>query len=550
MNEKIDEKNLEAIEKENDQVAESADVLSDREDDHAEGEFASGGSEYTEGEESKVTPEQNDSFGNDVEEDDAEEAKKEETAEESEELFEHPDYESELVEIIRGDLSVEEKRDRLADYHYNDIAGVLDELTPQERRALYHILGAEETSEVFAYLDDASSYIAELTPEIAADIVQEMDADDAVDVLEDLDEEQQAAIIQHIDDEEAKEDIRLIQSYEDEEIGSKMTTNYIAVRRGLTIKQAMKSLIDQAADNDNLSTIYVIESTEEGNETFYGAINLQDLIIARQGTDLDSLITTSYPYVYDHESVDDCIEQLKDYSEDSIPVLNSDKQILGVITSQDLVEVVDEEMSEDYAKLGGLTAEEDLYEPLKDSIRKRAPWLLTLMGLGLIVSSVVGIFEPVMRELAFVVAFQSMILDMAGNVGTQSLAVTIRVLMDENLTAKEKLHLGLKEVRVGFVDGLILGCISFMFIGMYLHLTQAGRTWGFCYTVSGCIGVAMVFAMTFSSTVATLVPLFFKKIKIDPAVASGPMITTLTDLVGVVSYYGLIWTLLINVMHY
>ncbi|MBQ6527274.1 MAG: magnesium transporter, partial [Clostridia bacterium] len=380
----------------------------------------------------------------------------EEKQEDEEEVYEHPDYESELEQLIRSDLSVEEKKDRLADYHANDIASVLEKLTPQERRELYHILGAEETSEVFAYLDDASSYIAELTPEIAADIVQEMDADDAVDVLEDLDEEQQAAIIRHIDDEEAKEDIRLIQSYEDDEIGSKMTTNYIAIRRGLSIKQAMRSLIDQAADNDNLSTIYVVESTEDGDETFYGAINLQELIIARQGADLDSLVTTSYPYVYDHESVDDCIEQLKDYSEDSIPVLNSDKQIIGVITSQDLVEVVDEEMGEDYARLGGLTAEEDLNEPLKDSIRKRAPWLLTLMALGLIVSSVVGIFEPVMRELAFVVAFQSMILDMAGNVGTQSLAVTIRVLMDENLTGKEKLHLVLKEVRVGFVDGLLL----------------------------------------------------------------------------------------------
>ena len=471
-------------------------------------------------------------------------------AEQREEVFEHPDYEQELEDIIHSDLSIEDKKDRLADYHANDIASVLDKLTAKERRGLYHVLGAEVTSEVFAYLDDASTYIAELTPEIAADIVQEMDADDAVDVLEDLDEEQQAAIIRHIDDEEAKEDIRLIQSYENDEIGSKMTTNYIVVQRGLTIKQAMRSLIDQAADNDNLSTIYVIEATENGPETFYGAINLKDLIIARQGTELDSLVTTSYPYVYDHESVDDCIEQLKDYSEDSIPVVNSSMQIIGVITSQDLVEVVDEEMGEDYAKLGGLTAEEDLYEPLKDSIRKRAPWLLTLMALGLVVSSVVGIFEPVMRQLSFVVAFQSMILDMAGNVGTQSLAVTIRVLMDENLTVKQKFHLVFKEVRVGFVDGLLLGSISFLFIGLYLHLTQAGSSWGFCYTVSGCIGVAMVLAMTFSATTATLVPLFFKKIKIDPAVASGPMITTLTDLVGVISYYGLVWIFLINIMHY
>ncbi len=467
-----------------------------------------------------------------------------------EEVFEHPDYEHELETIIRSDLSIDEKRDRLADYHYNDIAGVLENLTRQERRELYHVLGAEETSEVFAYLDDASTYIAELSPEIAADIVQEMDADDAVDVLEDLDEAQQAAIIQHIDDEEAKEDIRLIQSYEDDEIGSKMTTNYIAICRGLSIKQAMRALVDQAADNDNLSTIYVFEKTDKGDETFYGAINLQDLIIARAGTDLDSLVTTSYPYVYDHETVDDCIEQLKDYSEDSIPVLNSDMQILGVITSQDLVEVVDEEMGEDYAKLAGLTAEEDLYEPLKDSIKKRIPWLLTLMGLGLVVSTVVGLFEPVMQHFAFLVAFQSVILDMAGNVGTQSLAVTIRVLMDENLTGKQKRHLVFKEIRVGFTNGLILGSMAFLVIGLFLFLTQNGRSLGFCYTVSGCIGIAMVFAMTFSSTMATLIPLFFKKIKVDPAVASGPMITTMDDMVGVISYYGLVWLLLINILHY
>ena len=178
------------------------------------------------------------------------------------ETMERPDYESEIIKIIRGKLSPKSAQKLLEDYHANDIAGVLENLTPSERRALYHILGAEETSEVFAYLDDASTYIAELPTEIAADIVQEMDADDAVDVLEDLDEAQQAAIIQEIDDEEAREDIRLIQSYEDDEIGSKMTTNYISIQRGLTIKQAMRALVEQAADNDNLSTIYVYEETE------------------------------------------------------------------------------------------------------------------------------------------------------------------------------------------------------------------------------------------------------------------------------------------------
>lgn len=466
---------------------------------------------------------------------------------EQEDVFEHPDYENELKYIIRSSLSASEKKDRLADYHANDIAGVVEDLTPEERHKLYDLLGPEEVSEIFAYLDDAAEYIAELTPDDAADIVQNMDADDAVDVLEELDEAHQQAIIQHMDDEEAREDIRLIQSYSDEEIGSKMTTNFIAICRGITIKQAMRALVQQAADNDNLSTIYVIE--DEHTEKFYGAINLQDLIIAREGTDLDTLITTSYPYVYDHESVADCIEQLKDYSEDSIPVLDSDMKLLGVITSQDLVEVVDEEMSEDYAKLGGLTSEEDLDEPLLDSIKKRSPWLIILMFLGLLVSSVVGIFEPVMQKLAFVVAFQSMILDMAGNTGTQSLAVTIRVLSDEELTGKQKRHLVFKECRAGFCNGLLLGAITCALVGIYLHFTQPALDWIHCYAVSGCIGLAMVVAMTVSSMTGTVVPLFFKRMKIDPAVASGPMITTLTDLVGVISYYGLVWVLLIGLLH-
>ena len=319
-----------------------------------------------------------------------------------EEVFEHPDYAHELEQIIRGDLPDDEKREKLADYHYNDIADVLEKLTPEERKSLYRLLGAEEVSEIFAYLDDVSDFIEELTPETAAHIVQEMDADDAVDVLEDLDEEQQQAIIDRMD-EEARADVELIQSYPDDEIGSKMTTNYIAIRRGISVKEAMRSLVNQAADNDNLSTIYVVE---EG-ERFYGAISLQDLIIAREHTDLEDLITTSYPYVYDHEDVAACIEQLKDYSEDSIPVVDGDMKLLGVITSQDLVEVVDEELGEDYAKLAGLTAEEDLNEPHPQSIKKRIPWLITLMVLGLLVSSVVGTFEGVMAALPICVAFQS-----------------------------------------------------------------------------------------------------------------------------------------------
>ena len=141
--------------------------------------------------------------------------------------------------------------------------------------------------------------------------------------------------------------------------------------------------------------------------------------------------------------------------------------MLGVITSEDVVEMVDNEMGEDYAKLAGLTAEEDLKETTAQSMKKRLPWLVILLGLGMVVSSVVGIFEKVVTELPIIMCFQSLILDMAGNVGTQSLAVTIRVLMDENLTGKEKLHLVFKEMKVGFLNGMILGVMAFVFIGIY-----------------------------------------------------------------------------------
>lgn len=461
----------------------------------------------------------------------------------NEEYMEHPDYTSEIEALIHSDISPAEKKERLLEYHENDIALTLERLTPEERQRLYQLLGAEEVSEVFAYLDDPSPYLAELDVTKAALIVEKMDADDAVDILDNLDEEQKKEIIAHLD-EESRRDIDMIQSYDDDEIGSKMTTNYIAIRHDLSIKQAMRSLIDQAAENDNLSTIYVLND----DETFHGAISLQDLIIAREGTDLESLVTVSYPYVYAHETVSECIEELKDYSEDSIPVLDEAKKLIGVITSQDLVEVVDEELGEDYAKLAGLSAEEDLHEPLQDSLKKRIPWLIVLMLLGLVVSSVVGVFEPVVAQLTMVIAFQSMILDMAGNAGTQSLAVTIRVLMDENLTGGEKFRLVLKEARIGMTSGLILGVISTLVAGLFIWLFK-GYTPFFSFAVSGCIGVALMTAMTISNMTGTVIPIFFKKLNVDPAVASGPLITTVTDLVAIVTYYGLSWLLLINYLH-
>ena len=454
-------------------------------------------------------------------------------------------YAKEILDIIKSNVSPAVLSKRLQDFHENDVAEVLPELSSAERSKLYRIFDLDTLSDILEYTDEetAVTYLEEMNLKKAAAILSRMETNVLSDILQHFDKEKRRLLIELLDD-DVRHDVEMINTFDDEEIGSRMTTNCIIINNHLSVKGAMSALVSQAAQNDNISTIFVVNDNQE----FYGAIDLKDLIIARQDHPLDELVVTSYPYVYGTALIDDCIEDLKDYSEDSIPVLDNDNRLIGVITSASIVDLVDDEMGEDYAKFAGLTAEEDLQEPLKESMKKRMPWLVILLGLGMIVSSVVGIFEKVVTNLPIIMCFQSLILDMAGNVGTQSLAVTIRVLMDESLTGRQKLELVFKEMRIGLCNGGLLGLMSFVLIGLYIWLFK-GKTLVFAYAVSACIGCSLLLAMLISSAVGTCIPLFFKKIHIDPAVASGPLITTINDLVAVISYYGMSWIFLIEILH-
>ena len=302
-------------------------------------------------------------------------------------------FEENIRAIIRSGKPASVIRDDLDNYHANDIAEVLETLDTATRKRLYNILSLEMTAEIFTYLDEPAPYLHELGLDRAAAVLAEMDADEAVDILENLDPEEKEALIARMD-QESKDDIHLIFSYDEEQIGSRMTTNYIVIPNNCTIKQAMRHLISQAEDNDNIDTIYV----EDENGRYFGAIELKDLITAREYMKLEDIISTSYPYVYADEKSSDCMEELIDYSEDSIPVLDRNHKIIGAITYEDIAEAIDDEMGDDYAKLAGLTSEEDLHEPLLQSLKKRLPWLVLLLFLGMGVSSVVGIFERKIRR--------------------------------------------------------------------------------------------------------------------------------------------------------
>ena len=450
----------------------------------------------------------------------------------------------EIIDLIRNSTDDDALRLALEDYHDKDLAEALEELSAEERKKLYRIIGPERTGEVFSFVkDDVDTYINEISINEAVKIVEEMDTDDAVDLLEQVDDTIEEKLLAKMDD-KVEEEIRLIQSYDDDELGSLMTTNFIKLNILYTVKQAMRELIKQSEDNDNIDTLYVVDN----NGLFCGVVDLRDLIKARESDKFTELVITSFPVLYEHEKIADCLDEIREYSENSLPVLDQEQHLLGVITSTDIIETVDEEISDDYAKLGGLSSQEDLDEPLLQSMKKRLPWLAALLVLGIGVSAVVGIFESVVKEIAIIVCFQSLVLDMAGNVGTQSLAVTIRVLMDEEVSAKDKIRLILKEMRVGFFNGLLLGLASFVFIGLYIFIFKKYPAL-FSFAVSACVGIALLVAMLVSSFVGTTVPIIFDKLHIDPAVASGPFITTINDLIAVISYYGLAWILLLKVLH-
>ncbi len=447
------------------------------------------------------------------------------------------DFSDELVDLIRTVKDDGFLREKLSDYHANDVAAALEQLTLEERKRVYSLLGDEFASDVLSYAEDTGELIDELSPDKAADIIENMDADDAVDVLEELDEDKKREILALME-QDAAEDVKLISTYDEDQIGSEMTTNFIEIKSYFSVKQAMRELIKQAANNDNISTVYV---SDEKN-VFCGAIELRDLFIARDTTPLSDIIISSYPYLYASDKISDCVEKIKDYAEDSLPVLNADNELIGAFTSSSAVSVIESEMSEDYAKLAGLSGSEESGDGVFNSLLKRLPWIIALLGFSLLISAIIGAFEKVIQSLPLIVFFQSLVLDMGGNSGTQTLGVTLQNLAEnDDIDPRETVW---RETRVSFLSSLISGLIALPVLSAYMALFKA-QSFVYALKTSACISGALIIAMTVSGFCGAAVPLFFKKLKKDPAAASGPLITTVNDLVSAVTFYTLAWLFLI-----
>lgn len=453
------------------------------------------------------------------------------------------DFIEELKEILNSNLTNSEKKERMLQYHESDIADLLEELEQDEQALLINLLGDDNSAEILSYVEDIDEIVEVLTDEQAADIIELMDVDDAIEVLEELEDDQRERIVALMD-EESQADLNLVQKYDDTLIGSRLTTNYITISTGDTIKTAMKKVISEAAENDNVSFIYVLDNNEE----LYGVIELRDLIIARQTDEISKITKTNYPFFNANYLITDCLVKFKEYGLDSYPIVDDKNKLIGVITADDVVDVLDEELSDDYAKLAGLTEEEELDDSVFESVKKRLPWLLILLILGLFQSFAMTGFEHIVAALPIIVFFQTLVLSMSGNSGTQSLAVTIRVLSDQLDGKRQIIKAVLKELRTGFLNGLFLGIVAFTIVFVFMAITKQSvgtDTYQIADAIkaSGIVAFSLLIAMTVSSCIGTLVPILFLKLKIDPAVASGPFITTISDITALLIYYGLAYLL-------
>ena len=423
-----------------------------------------------------------------------------------------------------------------------DIAIALEDFSDDDLLKFYGKIDDEHMAQILEQMDEnlQQRFVALLPYKRIIALFSYMSNDDIADILGEMPMNRRKDLTRLMKSKDTA-DIQSLLLYDDDTAGGIMTTEYIAIPADYTVEKTLKKIKEIGPKTEVIDTIFALD----GIKKLVGVADLRDILSAPDDTKLSEIMDDNVISVTPDMDQEEVSRLVAKYDLKAIPVVNRKGALLGIITVDDIIDVLVEEQNEDIMKLGGTNGSEDIDEPVFQSVKKRMPWLLILLILGMVVSSVVSAFEFVVAALPIVMSFQSLILDMAGNVGTQSLAVTIRALTDDSISVKDKLALLSKEARVGVLNGLILAVFAVVGIGIYIYRAK-GHNIHFAFGVSLCIGLALILAMLISSIVGTCIPMFFKRIGVDPAVASGPLITTVNDLVAVVAYYGLVWLLLIK----
>ena len=422
--------------------------------------------------------------------------------------------------------------------HPADLSLVFHSLDYDLRTKIYNALNDEELAILFSYLDEPSEYLSEFDADKVSRILENMEVDDASNILSEiLDEDIKKTYLKKLS-KEKQEDLEYISKIEEDKVGSIITTNYIEVESGIDVKEAMKKLIKEADEFELIDPIFVTK-----NGLLVGTISLNDLIIARSPKVIDEIMDASPISIDINESISKATNMIRNYGLLALPVVDN-KKLVGIITSDDVFEIMSDAADTKYANLAGVSTDDLGDQRFFKRLLERLPWLLILLALSFITTNVMGAFEGVIQKVAILVFFQTLIFDMAGNVGTQSLAVTIqRIIHNDNFTPKDvKKHI-FKEFRINLINSIFLMIIAFIitfvFVTIYDNTYSASKI-GLIISLS--IGISILFSSIFGS----LFPIILSKLKINPAVAGGPLITTVNDVVSIVIYFSLA-ALLLNI---
>ncbi|MDD3106438.1 MAG: magnesium transporter [Bacilli bacterium] len=443
---------------------------------------------------------------------------------------------NQLKVIVQETSDATSLQNKLMAFHPYDLAQAFLEFDSQMRQKLYSLLTSEQLADIFAYTEseDTAEFLQEFDFKKGASVLSEMESDDASDVLKEVEQEQAQKYLQQIES-EAKEDLTYLATHLEDTAGSIMTTNYIALNGDIDVKQAMKSLIKEANESEIIDPIYVL-----AEEKLVGIVSLKNLIIASSPKMLKDIKDSNLIFAQTSDKAIEAVNKINDYGLDSLPVLEDGKMV-GIITIDDAIDVMDEESNEDYSLFAGMGS--SIKETLLSNLSKRLPWLLALLVLSMLVANAIQIFEDVIKQVTILIFFQSMILDMAGNAGTQSLAVSIRSIDKKELeNAKNRRSHFLKELRINFFNGLILSAFAFVVCSSFLTIKNTPNI--NIPIVAMIIAFALAISIMISGVFGSLLPMTLNRLGIDPSVASGPFITTLNDIVSTLVYFGLAYLLL------
>ncbi|WP_421673432.1 magnesium transporter [Staphylococcus pasteuri] len=437
-------------------------------------------------------------------------------------------YDKDLLDQLLQNEDIDAFREEFLSMHNYEQSEYFEDTDDENRQKIFQFLSPQEVADFFDHLDiddeDYEELFEKINANYASHILEEMSYDNAVDILNELTKPKVASLLTLMNKEDANE-IKALLHYQEDTAGGIMTTEYLSLKSTTPVKEALMHVKEQAP---NAETIYVIFAINEDDQ-LVGVLSLRDLITAENDAYIEDVMSERVISVDVATDQEDVAQTMRDYDFIAVPVVDYQNHLLGIITIDDILDVMDEEASEDYSRLAGVSDIDSTNDSVIKTATKRLPWLIILTFLGMITATILGSFEDTLAKVALLAAFIPIISGMSGNSGTQSLAVSVRNISTGDIDEQSKFKVALREAGSGFLSGIVCSIILIIIIiAIYRQPLLAV-----------IVGGSLTCAMTVGTLVGSMIPLLMNKLKIDPAVASGPFITTINDIVSMLIYFGL-----------